>query len=629
MRGCRNNIMKIYFDRNNPCLDLNPKVIPPVFMNKITLFLLILLLLPCRLHAEHGVSIDGVLKYPPGFKHFAYVSEDAKKGGSLILHDLGSFDKMNPFTLKGSPPYGLDSLIFETLAVPSLDEPFAEYGLIAKDIELAEDRLSVVFTIDENARFSDGTKITPEDVKFSLDILKSEAAHPFYQIYLQDIKEAEIVDENRIRFLFARRNRELHLIASQLPVLSKAFYSKNPFDGTDGSATMTPPVGSGPYVVAEVNTGKSITYKRNPDYWAVNHPVRKGMYNFERITVKYFKDQIVSVEAFKAGEFDVMAVNIAKQWARDLDGRNFASGQLVKKRFPHKNNAGMQGFVFNTRKRLFRDPAVRRAIGLGLDFEWVNRTLFFEQYTRSDSYFSNSDLAAGGVPEGEELKLLEPFRQELPPEVFTMPPSPPSTDPPSSLRKNLRTAKKLLEDAGWVVRNGVLQNRDGEIFSFEILLASPSFERVMAPFVNNLQKLGIDAKYRTIDPALYTDRIKNFDFDMVVNVFGQSQSPGNEQRDYWHSGSADRQGSRNLAGIKDPAVDKLVEEIIYASTQEDLYTACHALDRVLWYGYYVVPNWYLAYHRLAYNSKFRQPDKLPLYYSPDQLLMTWWDPSQQ
>jgi microcin C transport system substrate-binding protein len=593
-------------------------------MRQPFLYLLLLLLLPATLNAEHGISIDGNLKYPPDFKHFDYVSTQAEKGGTLVLHDLGSFDKMNPYTLRGNAPYGLGTLVFETLAVPSLDEPFAEYGLIASDIELAEDRLSVIFTIDERARFSDGTPVTPEDVKFSLETLKSDAAHPFYQIYLHDISGAEILDERRIRFRFARRNRELHMIAAQLPVLSRDFYSRTPFNGAGSAGAMVPPVGSGPYTVAEVDPGKSITYRRNPDYWAADHPARKGMFNFDRITIKYFKDQIVSVEAFKAGEFDVMAVNIAKQWARDLDGKNFESGRLVKKRFPHKNNAGMQGFVFNTRKPLFQDPVVRRAIGLTLDFEWINRTLFFNQYTRSDSYFSNSDLAATGVPEGDELKLLEPYGRDLPPEVFTVPPTPPTTDPPSSLRKNLRTAKKLLEEAGWKVRDGVLQNDAGDKFSFEILLVSPSFERVMAPFVNNLEKLGIDARYRTIDAALYTDRIKNFDFDMVVNVFGQSQSPGNEQRDYWHSGSADRKGSRNLAGIKNPVVDKLIEDIIYAETQEELYTACHALDRVLWYGYYVVPNWYLAYHRIAYSSKFSRPDTLPLYYQPDQLIMTWW-----
>lgn len=598
--------------------------LPMIAQAAITLLLLVLFC-PAQLHAAHGISIDGAVKYAPGFSHFAYVNPGAPKGGSLTLHDLGGFDKMNPYTLKGNAPFGLESLVFETLAVPSLDEPFTEYGLIAKDIELSEDRLSVTYTLDERARFSDGSPVTVEDVQYSLQTLKSDQAHPFYQIYLQDIQDAEILDERRIRFHFRQTNRELHLIASQLPVLPMKNYAQRPFDASGSEGAMQPPIGSGPYIVADVNPGRSITYRRNPDYWAADHPVRKGMFNFDRIIVKYFKDQVVSVEAFKAGEFDFMAVNIAKQWQRDLVGRQFESGGLEKKLYPHKNNAGMQGFVFNTRNPLFQDRRVRKALGLALDFEWINRTLFFGQYTRSNSFFSNSTLAATGLPEGRELKLLEPFRDKLPPEVFTTTLNPPTTDPPSSLRVNLRKAKELLEEAGWEVRNGVLRNGRGDVFSFEILLVSPSFERVMAPYVQNLEKLGIQTSYRTIDAALFTDRIKNFDFDMVVNVFAQSQSPGNEQRDFWHSESADRKGSRNLAGIKDPVVDRLVDAIIYAETQDELTAACRALDRVLWYGYYVVPNWYMASWRLAYSSRLRQPDTLPLYYSPDQLLMTWWD----
>ena len=570
--------------------------------------------------AAHGISIDGKLKYPPDFKQFDYTSDQAQKGGALVLHDLGSFDKMNPYTLKGSPPSGLDNLVFETLAAASLDEPFASYGLIAKDIELADDRLSVTYTIDENARFSDGTPITPEDVQFSLNIMKSEAAHPFYQAYLQDIKGSEILDNNRVRFDFARVNRELHLIASQVPIFSKKFYSKHPFD----DPSMVPPIGSGPYVIDSVNPGKSITYMRNPDYWAINHPTRKGMFNFNTITFKYFRDQIVSVEAFKANEFDFMYINIAKQWARDLVGPKFDSKQIMKEYLPHRNNQGMQGFVFNLRNPLFQDRRVRAALGMAFDFEWANNKLFFNEYTRSASYFSNSDLAAKNLPEGLELEYLSPFKDQLPPEVFTQQLTPFSTGPLNTLRDNLRNAKKILAEAGWTVQDGRLINKEGNSFDFEILLVSPSFERVMAGYVNNLKKLGVNASYRTIDPALYIDRLNRFDFDMTVHVFGQSQSPGNEQRDYWHSSSADRNGSRNLIGIKDPIVDQLVEKIIYAETQEELAASCKALDRVLWYGYYVVPNWYVARHRVSYWNKFKRPETLPLYYNPNQALMTWW-----
>lgn len=576
--------------------------------------------LPSSVLGAQGISIDGKVKYPPGFSKFDYASNKAQKGGHLVLHDLGSYDKLNPFTLKGTAPSGLDELVFETLAVPSLDEPFASYGLIAKDIAVAEDKLSVTFTIHEDARFSDGTPITPEDVKFSLDTLKSPAASPSYQIYFQDISSAEILDQHRVRFHFSQRNRELHMIASQLPVFSKKFYTAHPFDAPD----MTPPVGSGPYLVKEVILGKSISYVRNPQYWARDLNVRRGMFNFDTITYKYFKDQIVAVEAFKAGEFDFMPVNIAKQWARDLNGPKFKRGELAKETLPHKNNAGMQAFVFNLRKPVFKDRQVRKALSLAFDFEWTNGALFFGQYTRCDSFFSNSTMRAQGLPSGLELSYLEPFRATLPQEVFTTPPAPFSTKPPASLRANLLQAKKILDQAGWVVKNGVLTNSAGQPLEFEILLVGAGFERVMEPYINNLKKLGVGVHSRVIDPALYIRRMDNFDFDMTVNVFGQAQSPGNEQRNYWYSASADRKGSRNLIGIKDSAVDQLVDRIIYAQTQEELSAACKALDRVLWYGYYVVPNWYLAQHRVAYRTIFARPETLPLYYSPSQALMTWW-----
>lgn len=576
--------------------------------------------LPCSAFGAQGISIDGTVKYGPGFSKFDYVSDKAQKGGQLVLHDLGSYDKLNPYTLKGSPPAGLDELVFETLAVPSLDEPFASYGLIAKDISLAEDRLSVTFTIHEDARFSDGTPITPDDVKFSLETLKSPAASPSYQIYFQDITHAEILDQHRIRFHFSQRNRELHMIAGQLPVFSEKFYSTTPFD----TPNMTPPVGSGPYLVKEVVPGKTITYARNPDYWARDLNVRRGMFNFDTIVYKYFKDQVVAVEAFKAGEFDFMPVNIAKQWARDLEGPRFKRGELAKEALPHKNNAGMQGFVFNLRKPVFQDRQVRKALSLAFDFEWTNSALFFDQYTRCDSFFSNSTMSAQGLPTGLELSYLEPFRQKIPQEVFTTPPSPFSTVPPASLRNNLVQAKNILKQAGWTVKNGVLTNKAGQPLEFEILLVGAGFERVMEPYINNLKKLGVRVHSRVIDPALYIRRMDNFDFDMTVTVFGQAQSPGNEQRNYWHSAAAERKGSRNLIGIKDPAVDRLVDRIIYAQTQEELTAACRALDRVLWYGYYVVPNWYLAKHRVAYRTIFSRPETLPLYYSPFQALMTWW-----
>lgn len=581
---------------------------------------LALCVLPQQVQAAHGISIDGKLKYPADFSRFEYTSKQAVKGGTLVLHSLGSFDKMNPFTLKGAAPDMLSELVFESLAVPSLDEPFAAYGLIAEDIEFAEDKMSVTFTLNKNARFSDGSSITVDDVKFSLDTFKSGKAHPFYAAYYQDISHAQILGPQKIQFHFDKANREIHMIASQMPVLSKQFYTDHDFDTPD----MTPPIGSGPYIVSDFKQGKSITYKRNLNYWAKDLPCSQGMFNFDIITFKYFKDQIISVEAFKAGEFDFMHVNIAKQWARDLQGSRFDSGEIRKELFSHKNNQGMQAFIFNIRKPIFADKRVRQALGLAFDFEKTNKTLFFNQYTQSHSYFSNSDLAATGLPQGLELKYLEPFRDKLPPEVFTTALTPVKTVTPQALRQNLRTARKLLAEAGWTVKNKKLVNDQNQPFFFEILLVSPSFERVMADYVKNLKILGIDAGYRTIDPALYVRRMQSYEFDMTVEVFGQSQSPGNEQRDYWTTAAADREGSRNKIGIKNPVVDALVDKIIYAATQEELTAAGKALDRVLWYNYYLVPNWYLATYRLTFWDKFKRPKVLPLYYRPFQELMTWW-----
>lgn len=574
-------------------------------------------------YAAHGLTINGELKYPEGFDRFAYTSTEAQKGGSLVLHNIGSFDKMNPFTLKGEPPYAIDSLVFDTLGVSSLDEPFAEYGLIAKDISVAADQLSVVYTLNPDARFSDGSPVTVEDIAFSLETLKGPTVHPLYPYYYKDISGSEIIDPTRIRFRFTQPNRELPMIATQIPVFSKRSFAEVQGTGGNGSY-LTPPIGSGPYIVDKAVQGKSITYKRNPDYWAQNHPVCKGMYNFDTITVKYYKDPVVALEAFKAGEFDVLPINIAKQWARDMTGARFQSGELVKKLFPHFNNAGMQGFLMNTRKPVFQDPRVRQAVGLALDFEWTNKSLFYGQYTRAESFFSNSYLAATGLPEGLELEYLNGYRDILPQEVFDTPLRAPVVDGENGLRKNLREAKMLLASVGYTVKNGVLVNQDGEPLSFEITLVSQTFERVMAAFVSNLEKLGMKVSYRTIDPTLYTERLKNFDFDMIVASYGQSQSPGNEQRNFWHSDAADKPGSNNYAGIKSKAVDGLIDKIIYAKNKEELVAACKALDRVLWYGYYLVPNWYMSGYRIAYHDIFSQPEVLPKYYGPLQLLLTWW-----
>jgi len=571
--------------------------------------------------AAHGVSLDGELKYPAGFKKFAYASEKARKGGRLVLHDIGSFDTLEPFTFKGNSPLGIEELLYDPLTVEALDEPFSNYGLLAQDIAVAPDKKSVVFTLNQQARFSDGTPVTAEDVAFTLDTLKGDKAHPYYHFYYADIIGYEILSSYKIKLNFARPNRELHMIAGQIRIMSKSFHTKHPFGETPQDGQYVFPIGSGPYVIDSLKFGKSITYKRNPHYWAINHPARTGLFNYDEITVEYYLDPTVALEAFKAGEFDFISVNIAKQWARDMEGKNFRNGAIIKKTFPHSNDQGIQGFLMNTRRALFKDRRVREALTLALDFPWINKALFHEQYTRSDSYFANSYLKATGLPEGLELDYLQPWREKLPPEVFT---TPLGIREPAQHRDNMVAAMRLLNEAGWHIEDNVLVNAQGEPFRFSITLVNKSFERVMAVYVDDLKRLGMEVEYRAIDPALYVERLKTFDFDMIVMVYGQSQSPGNEQTNYWQSSAADRRGSRNYAGIKSPVVDDLVNKIVYAKNREELTAACRALDRVLWYGYYLVPNWYLPYYRLAFWDKFSFPSQLPLYYDPFQLVMTWW-----
>lgn len=571
--------------------------------------------------AAHGVSLDGKLKYPPQFEGFDYTSAQAVPGGTLTLHALGGFDKMNPYTLKGSAPDMLGGLLFESLTTPSLDELFSHYGLLASDIQIAADGLSVTYQLHPEARFADGSPVTAEDVAFSLATMKSDKAHPLYQSYWQDIRSSTVLDVRRIRFDFAKKNRELPIISGELPIFSRTFFEQHPFDKGD----LTIPLGSGPYTVESFDAGKRITYRRNPNYWGRDLPVRRGMNNFERVAIKYFKDPVVALEGFKSGEFHFIFENNSKQWARDYKGEKFDKGLIRKETLSHKQGAGMQGWVFNLRRPIFQDKRVRQALTLAFDFEWSNKNLFYGQYRRSDSFFSNSEMAARGGPSVEALALLEPLRAQLDPSVFQAVQPPPSTTKPGSLRQNLRKAAKLLKQAGWQVgKHGLLIQGSGQPFEIEMLLASPAFERVMAPYAANLKKLGIVLKYRTVDLSLYQRRLETFDYDMIVSVFGQSQSPGHEQRDMWHSVSANVPGSRNRMGLKEPVVDALVEKIVSASTRKQLILACRVLDRVLLAGHYLVPNWYLDYHRIAFWDRFQRPKRLPLYYSPMDWLMAWW-----
>ncbi|MGI9435722.1 MAG: extracellular solute-binding protein [Geminicoccaceae bacterium] len=566
----------------------------------------------------HGIAMHGDLKYPTDFEHFDYANPDAPKGGTLSLSASGSFDSFNPYILKGTPAAGT-TLLFETLMTGSLDEPFSYYGLLAETIETPEDRSWVIFGLDPDARWHDGEPVTPEDVVFSFEALTTKG-HPQYRAYYASVTGAEKLDDHRVKFTFdGNVNRELPLIMGQLPILPKHYYETVPFDQT----SLKPPLGSGSYKIKSFEAGRTVVYERVEDYWGKDLPVNRGHNNFDEVRYEYYRDREVAFEAFKAGEFDLWAENSAKRWATGFTGPQFDSGRIIAEKLAITPPARMQGFIFNTRREKFKDRKVREAIGNAFDFEWSNKTLMYGQYERISSYFhGDSSLASSGLPEGEELALLEPFRDQLPEEVFTTVYAPPKTDGAGNNRKNLRTALNLLKEAGWVVQDGQLTNQEtGEKMVFELLFYDPSSERLAAPFVKNLEKLGIKASIRIVDPAQYQNRMDDFDFDMTTDLWAQSDSPGNEQRDYWGSETADRPGSRNSVGIKDPVVDALIDKIIQAPTREALEIASKALDRVLLWGHYEVPHFTDNGYRTGYWNKFGMPEVLPTK-SPD--FFSWW-----
>jgi len=574
---------------------------------------------------QHALALGARPKYPENFTHFDYADPQAPKGGTLILPGDGGFDTLNPFTLKGRPAALLSSMVFESLTESSLDEAFTGYGLLARSIEVARDGLSVTYRLRPEARFSDGHPVTAEDVVFSFAVLRGDGATPFFRFYYKDVQAVEAVDPHTVRMRFARVNRELPMITGQLPILPKHVYEGKDF-GADFSRTA---VGSGPYRVGTYEFGKYIAFERDPKWWGRDLPANAGRANFDKVSVKYYRDETVRLEALKAGEFDFLPVNIAKQWAVDVRGDKWDKGWIVREELPHSNTAGMQGFAFNLRREIFQDRRVRKAISLAFDFEWSNRTLFYGQYRASDSYFANSELAARGLPSAAELALLAPFKAQLPPEVFTQPVEPLEKITPN-LRERLRMALRLLEEAGWKIKDGAAtDSASGRPLRFVVTLVSPAFQRVVEPYLDNLRKIGVQASMRVVDDAVYERQIEAKDFDMIVHSFGQSQSPGNEQLEYWGSESANQNGSRNVIGIRNPAVDALVDRLIKAHDRASLLTATHALDRVLWHEHYMVPQWYVANHRIAYWNRLSHPARLPLYYNPLQYLMWWWyDPQK-
>ena len=589
--------------------------------------------------AAQGIAQYGKPKYADGFAHFDYVNPNAPKGGTLVLPNPGqrtSFDKFNPFTLRGVTAPGIE-LMFESLAEGSADEVSSVYGLLADDIEVAKDRKSVTFHIRPEAKFSDGSPVLAADVKYSFDVLMSGKAHPRYKTTFADISSTVVLSDRLVRFEFKNTNSELPILAGTLPIFSRN-WGKKP----DGSMipfeqlAFEAPIGSGPYLIESFKAGKSIVYKKNPQYWAdqLAKPlnIRVGFYNFDRVLYKLYSDDAVRLEAFKAGEFDAIVEYRAKIWAKGYVGSKFDNGTLTKKAFVNHNGAGMQGFAMNIRKPIFHDPRVRQALGLALDFEWLNRQIFFDQYGRINSYFTNSDLSANfdgpSKPTEGELKLLKSLKVQyphwVPDAVFGPMPPAPSTLPPSSLRQNLRKARELLMHAGWQYRDGALRNEKGEPFRFEIVEDGGFFLRVISAYIRNLEKLGIQVDVRTSDFALHQKRMNEFDFDMTTVRFQDSQNPGSELWDRFGSQSAKEKGSDNVIGVQSPVVDALVAEITRAQNREQLRTAARALDRVLWNSYYVVPQWYNPTHRVAFRTEMRYPEP-PLYYQAEPwIIQNWW-----
>ena len=574
----------------------------------------------------HGVAMHGEPKYGPDFSHFDYVNPYAPKGGTLRVGvPQGSFDSLNNFIIRGNPASGLGSL-YDTLVTSSSDEAFTQYGLIAESIEMPEDRSWVIFNLRPEARFHDGHPLTADDVIFSFDILKDKGL-PHFRAYYKNVTVAEKLGDHRIKFVFGEgENRELPLIIGQLPILPKHYWETREFDKT----TLEPPLGSGPYKVQSVEPGRSISYARVEDYWGEDIPVNRGQNNFDLIIYDYYRDADVAIEALKAGAFDIRAENSAKNWATAYDIPAVDAGRLILDKIPTQMPEGMQSFAFNSRRFPFADRQVRRALTFAFDFETTNKNLFYGQYTRTKSYFSNSELASSGLPEGKELEILEQFRGRIPDEVFTTPYTVPETDGNGNVRANLRTAVNLLKDSGWEIRDGkMIEIESGRPLEFEILLAQPqaAFERIFLPFIQNLERIGVSAELRRVDVSQFQNRLDNFDFDMIIGSWGQSLSPGNEQRNYWSSESATINGSRNYVGISDPAIDELIELVISAPDRESLVIRTRALDRVLLWGHYVIPNWHLAFQRLVYWNKFGRPDTLTLQGTSTNY---WWvDPEKE
>lgn len=580
---------------------------------------------PLSAEPKHGLSIFGDLKYPADFTHFDYVNPDAPKGGKasqIGTAGLTTFDSFNAYILKGDAAQGME-LVFDTLMARALDEPDAVYGLVASSADVAPDGLSVTFKLRPEAKFADGSPLTADDVVFSFDTIKAKG-HPAFAIPLKDVVSAEALDPQTVRYTFqGQLIRDLPISVATLPILSKAYYTAHDFEKT----TLEPPLGSGPYKIGDFKAGTYVTYVRREDYWGKDLPINRGQHNFDEVRYEYYRDRTLELENLLAGNFDFREEFTSKDWAGGYDKPAVKDGRVKLLTIPDERPSGAQGFFINTRRDKFKDVRVREALGLAFDFEWSNKNLFFGLYTRTGSYFENSDMKASGVPSPEELALLEPFRDKLPAAVFGEAVSPPVTDGSGNNREQLRRASKLLAEAGWTQTPQGLRNAAGQPFSVEILIDSPSFERIVGPYLKNLKAIGIDATMRRVDAAQYERRLKDFDFDLTTQRYALRLTPGIELKTFWGSDAAKTNGSFNLAGIADPVLDQLIDHIVTSKSRAELVTATRAADRVLRAGYYWVPQWYKGAHNLAFWNKFGWPEVKPRY--ERGALDTWWYDSEK
>ena len=579
--------------------------------------------------AAHGYALWGDLKYPAGFASFDYVNPAAPKGGELrLVSNLRSstFDKYNPFTIKGSAPAYLSDLMFDSLLAGPLDETAAGYGLLAQDVNVAPDGLSVTFELRPEARFHNGEPVLAADVKHSFDMLMGPYTSPAYKTLLEDVAGIDVLGDRSLRYRFKKPNRELPLTVGGLPVFSRSWGMEGGKAKRFDAVVMDIPIGSGPYRIGPVRFGKDISYVRDTAYWAKDLNVRRGMGNFDRITVKIYKDNTAKLEALKAGEFDLMRFFSAGDWARRVKGKKFDSGELVKGEFRHRLPSGFQSYVINTRRPMFKDVRVREALGLAIDYEWMNRQMFYGAYQRVTGLFGNTDCQASGLPGPQEQAILEPWRAQIPAAALGTMFAPPRTDGASSLRDNLRRARDLLGEAGWRIQDGVLRNSQGQAMVIEYLDSNEGGARVVAPWVRSLEKLGIQLNYRAVDFALYQQRLSKFEFDIISLAYGGTHSPGQEYADMFGSKAALTEDSGNMAGVSSPAVDAIIATMTSAKTKADLLPACRALDRVISHSHYLIPQWTATTHRMAFNDRrLARPAQVPPYSTGEGwAINTWW-----